>query len=53
VIIAGAGGFAKELYSEWKRDNPGNIGYFFDDVNSYKDFNLLDTRVVNNNYQIS
>lgn len=48
IIIAGAGGFAKELYSEIKRDNQNylmNI-YFYDDVNIYDNPRLLDTNII-------
>lgn len=52
MIIAGAGGFAKELYSEWKRDNPLKKCFFYDDVNHYESSDLFDTLILNNQKQI-
>lgn len=48
IIIAGAGGFAKELYSEIKRDMFLTNIYFYDDMNKYDNPLLFDTSIVQN-----
>jgi len=46
MIIAGAGGFAKELYSEYKRDNSTHTVFFYDDKNYYEKPLLLNTSIL-------
>ncbi len=46
MIIAGAGGFAKELYSEYKRDNSTHTVFFYDNINHYDKPFLLDTTIL-------
>ncbi|MCX8051970.1 MAG: acetyltransferase [Chlorobi bacterium] len=46
VIIAGSGGFAKEVYSELKRDFPDRVVYFFDDVRRSSSEKQLDAIVL-------
>lgn len=52
MVIAGAGGFAKELYSEWIRNHINKKAFFFDDINEYEDYSLLDTLIFSSVSQV-
>lgn len=53
MIIAGAGGFAKELYSELKRDIPDSEIYFFDDISVLEQTTLFDTNILRSFEEVS